>query len=121
MVEAISAILVLAFIAAFVGLIVGIVYGVTRKQWKFAIIGGAITVGILVILIIFMGATGQLDDAETETTQVVETPRTTDSQVVIPPAPTSTPEPTPIPEPTAAPESKFNCRTWNWSTSICRV
>ena len=104
MVEAFSAILALLFIASFVGLIVGIVYGVTRKQWKFAIIGLATTFGLFVVVILFMGATGQLDDTEAETTQGVQ------ATVPAAPEPTAVLQPTPISEPTAEPTAVFQPR-----------
>ena len=100
MVEAISVILALAIVVAFMAMLVGVVFLVTRKQWRVLAITGPIFGGLLIILIIFMGATGQLDDDESSPTT---SPAPTQ-------APAPTPVPTPIPEPTATPEPKFNCR-----------
>lgn len=66
MLEAISVILAMAMLAAMVAAIVGVVQGFRRKQWRLAIITGSIFGALFIVVTIFMGATGQLDDLETE-------------------------------------------------------
>lgn len=69
MLEAISAILAMAFLSASVAAIIGVIIGFRRKRWKLAIIAGSVTAGLFVVIIILMGATGEFDDTETETAQ----------------------------------------------------
>ena len=90
MTEAISLILGMAMFAAMIAAIVGVIIGFRRKQWRLAIITGSIFGGLFIVFAIFSGATGQLDETET-------------NSVPAAPIPTAISEPTPIPEPTSMP------------------
>ena len=69
MLEAISAIVAMAFLCASVAAIIGVIIGFRRKQWKLAIIAGSVTAGLFVVIAILMGVTDEFDDPETETAQ----------------------------------------------------
>ena len=104
MLEAISQILGLTLLAAMVAAIVGLVRGFRRKQWRLAWITGSIFGVIFVIAIIFIGATGQLDDLETETS-ATDTAISAQAALSVT-APPSVPQVSaPIPTPTSAPVS----------------
>ena len=97
MTEAISVILAMAMFAAMVAAIVGVVIGFRRKRWRLAIITGSIFGALFVVVTIFMGATGQLDDLETETpTKPVEQPVAAPAPEPASVQPVLIPEPTPM-------------------------
>ena len=58
--EAIMLVLLLGIPAALIALIVGVVIGFRRKQWRLALIAGSAT-GVLFVIFILMGVTGQFD------------------------------------------------------------
>ena len=82
MVEAISVILGMAMLAALVAAIVGVVRGFRTKQWRLAIITGSIFGVLFVVVTVYMGATGQLDEETVPAEQSVPVSQT--AQVAAP-------------------------------------
>ena len=77
MTEAISLILGMAMFVALIAAVVGVTFGFRRKQWRLAVITGSLFGGLFIVFTIFMGATGQLEDLESEIpTQPSERPTT---------------------------------------------
>ena len=101
MLEAVLLVFALAFIAGIVVTVIGVVIGRRRKQWKLAIIGGAVTVVALVIFTAINESTG--DTISNPPEQALQ-PAV--QQAPLPPTvePTTPPAPTPEPPPTAESE-----------------
>ena len=119
MLEAVLLVFALAFIAGIVVTVIGVVIGRRRKQWKLAIIGGAVTVVSLVIFTAINESTGGTfgdppEQARQPAVQQAAPPPTVEPTTqptpspepppTVEPEPTAIPEPLPTPEPTAAPE-----------------
>lgn len=97
MIEAISIVLFLGFLAASIASIVGVIIGLRQKGWRTAILAGS-TTGALLILFVIAASLSNFEDSDPDAAQ--------GAPVAVPaaPMPTAIPEPTVIPEPTAIPE-----------------
>ena len=86
MVEAISIVLFLGFVAACIASIIGVVVGVRQKRWRMAFITGSVT-GVLLVLFVVAASFANFEEPDSGVTE----------QAAVIPTPEPTLVPTPIP------------------------
>ncbi len=101
MIEAITIVLFLGFLAASIASIVGVVIGLVRKRWRFVIITSSAT-GVLFVLFVIAVNLVPPNEHDGDTASVAHMPTAIPEPTPIP-EPTSTLEPTAVPEPSPTP------------------